>query len=156
MLTFETLPHTLDEDGLSLVIRRSPIRGGWLVMLQRKGAGPPDPTAPDALPSLTFVPDPGHRWDGASSWLNRPSPTIPDHADPDTPVDLVLEDRGDNMVVTIKVLRRVTGWTLRRCRDAMDRLPLTVLTDCPHIEAKMVKLELEEGGARVRIRFPGP
>lgn len=37
--------------GSSLMLRRSKIRGGWLVLYEN---------------SITFVPDPDHKWDGNS------------------------------------------------------------------------------------------
>jgi len=57
MLIFEAVKAELS--GSSLNVRRAKIPGGWLVMVI---------TAPGIVgsPSITFVPDTDHKWDGSS------------------------------------------------------------------------------------------
>ncbi len=52
-LTFELLPNRLATNSATFSIYRAKIFGGWLVAMR-----PND--------NLTFIPDPGHEWDGGS------------------------------------------------------------------------------------------
>jgi CelD/BcsL family acetyltransferase involved in cellulose biosynthesis len=54
VLSFELVPNRINTTSARFAIFRAKIPGGWLVALR-----PHD--------SLTFVPDPQHRWDGGSA-----------------------------------------------------------------------------------------
>jgi hypothetical protein len=53
LLTFDLVPNRITTTSANFTIYRARIPGGWLVAVR-----PHD--------NLTFIPDPGHEWDGGS------------------------------------------------------------------------------------------
>jgi large subunit ribosomal protein L7/L12 len=66
--------------------------------------------------------------------------------------DVVLLATGNNRIEVIKIIRAVTGTSLRRAKDLVDNLPRTVKKNISIAEARKIKAKLENAGARASVR----
>lgn len=69
-----------------------------------------------------------------------------------TEFDVVLESFGDNKVNVIKAVRAITGLGLKEAKDAVEGAPATLKEGVSKKEADDMKKQLEEAGAKVKIK----
>ncbi len=69
-----------------------------------------------------------------------------------TSFDVVLEAIGENKVNVIKAVRAVTGLGLKEAKDAVEGAPVTVKEGVNKADAETIKKQLEEAGAKVKIK----
>ena len=75
-------------------------------------------------------------------------------APPKTDFDVVLEAIGANKINVIKVVRAATSLGLKEAKDLVESAPVEIKTGISKEEAEMLKKELEDAGATVRIPSP--
>jgi large subunit ribosomal protein L7/L12 len=69
-----------------------------------------------------------------------------------TSFDVVLEAAGENKVNVIKAVRAVTGLGLKEAKDAVEGAPITVKEGVSKADAETIKKQLEEAGAKVKVK----
>ena len=69
-----------------------------------------------------------------------------------TEFDVILSEIGDKKIQVIKVVRAVTGLGLKEAKALVDGAPGAVKEGVPMEEAKGIKTQLEEAGAKVEIK----
>jgi large subunit ribosomal protein L7/L12 len=69
-----------------------------------------------------------------------------------TEFDVVLTAAGDKKIEVIKVVRAVTGLTLKEAKDVVDSAPKPVKEGVGKDEADTIKGQLEEAGASVELK----
>jgi len=69
-----------------------------------------------------------------------------------TSFDVVLEAAGENKVNVIKAVRAVTGLGLKEAKDAVEGAPVTLKEGVSKADAENIKKQLEEAGAKVKIK----
>lgn len=69
-----------------------------------------------------------------------------------TEFDVVLTEAGSNKVGAIKAVRSVTGLGLKEAKEAVESAPYTVKEAAPKEEAEALKKQLEEAGAKVKLK----
>jgi ribosomal protein L7/L12 len=67
------------------------------------------------------------------------------------PFGVVLEAIGPNKINVIKVVRAATSLGLKEAKDLVESAPVEIKTGISKEEAEMLKKELEDAGATVRI-----
>jgi large subunit ribosomal protein L7/L12 len=73
-------------------------------------------------------------------------------SDEKTEFDVVLTAAGDKKIEVIKVVRAVTGLTLKEAKDVVDSAPKPVKEGVGKDEADTIKGQLEEAGASVELK----
>ncbi len=73
-------------------------------------------------------------------------------APPKTEFDVVLEEIGPNKVQVIKVVRAVTSLGLKEAKDLVEAAPKEVKAGISKDDAEKLKKELEEAGAKAKIK----
>jgi large subunit ribosomal protein L7/L12 len=66
--------------------------------------------------------------------------------------DVVLSATGDKKIEVIKVVRSVTGLTLKEAKEVVDSAPKPVREGVGKDEAESIKGQLEEAGATVELK----
>ena len=73
-------------------------------------------------------------------------------ADEKSEFDVILAAAGDKKIEVIKVVRAVTGLTLKEAKDLVDSAPKPVKEGVAKDEADSIKSQLEEAGATVELK----
>lgn len=73
-------------------------------------------------------------------------------AEEQTEFDVVLADAGANKVAVIKAVRAITGLGLKEAKEAVDGAPTTLKEGVDKAEAEKMKKELEEAGAKTKLK----
>ncbi|MBM6941551.1 ribosomal protein L7/L12 [Collinsella intestinalis] len=66
--------------------------------------------------------------------------------------DVVVEDYGDNMIMVIKVMRKLTGMGLGEAKEFADSLPRTLLEGVDRATADSAQRQLVEAGGHATVR----
>ena len=76
---------------------------------------------------------------------------------PSTPATfaVVLTMAGEDKLLTIKVVREVTGLGLKDAKDLVESAPVTVMTGLSRTEAETIMAKLRRTGATVKLRKAG-
>jgi predicted unusual protein kinase regulating ubiquinone biosynthesis (AarF/ABC1/UbiB family)/ribosomal protein L7/L12 len=120
--------------GLSSVLGRLGVRANWYRRLQATVTPPPaqatplDPGAPDER-------DQPARGESVAAY------------------DVVLVDAGDRPIALVRELRELTGLELRDLEILLDNTPQIIKPALPTVEARALRLRLENAGARVELRL---
>jgi len=69
-----------------------------------------------------------------------------------TNFDVVLEAFGENKIGVIKVVRALTGLGLAEAKSAVEGAPYTLKEGVAKADAEKMKKELEEAGAKVKLK----
>ena len=69
-----------------------------------------------------------------------------------TEFTVVLEAAGENKVNVIKAVRAITGLGLKEAKDAVEGAPTNVKEGISKADAEALKKQLEEAGAKVKIK----
>ena len=69
-----------------------------------------------------------------------------------TEFDVVLKAFGENKVNVIKAVRAITGLGLKEAKDAVEGAPTNVKEGISKADAEALKKQLEEAGAKVKIK----
>jgi len=76
-----------------------------------------------------------------------------DAAEEKTEFNVVLVDGGDKKINVIKVVRALTGLGLKEAKDAVEQTPSVIKEGVSKDEAEAAKKELEEAGAKVKLKY---
>jgi large subunit ribosomal protein L7/L12 len=66
--------------------------------------------------------------------------------------DVIIKNVGQRKIQVIKVLREVTGKSLKEASDLTTKAPVTVKENCAEEEANTLKAKLTESGAEVELK----
>ena len=69
-----------------------------------------------------------------------------------TEFTVILEAAGENKVNAIKAVRTITGLGLKEAKDAVEGAPTTIKEGVSKADAESIKKQLEEAGAKVKIK----
>jgi large subunit ribosomal protein L7/L12 len=69
-----------------------------------------------------------------------------------TSFDVVLKSYGANKLAIVKLVKELTGLTLKEAKDIVDSAPSTLKEGISKNEAEALKKSLEEAGAEVELK----
>ena len=66
--------------------------------------------------------------------------------------DVVLASAGESKMGVIKLVKEITGVSLKEAKDLVDGAPKTIKEHVAKADAESIKTKLEEAGARVELK----
>ncbi|MDR1895842.1 MAG: 50S ribosomal protein L7/L12 [Prevotellaceae bacterium] len=69
-----------------------------------------------------------------------------------TEFDVVLTSAGPAKLAIVKIVKEITGTTLKEAKDLVDAAPKAIKEKISKIEAEQIKAQIEEGGGEVEIK----
>lgn len=69
-----------------------------------------------------------------------------------TTFDVVLKSGGASKLAVVKLVKEITGLTLKEAKEFVDGVPDTMKQSLPKEEAETIKRKLEEVGAEVELK----
>ena len=69
-----------------------------------------------------------------------------------TEFDVILVSTGKRRIVVLKIIRELTGISLKEAKDAIDNVPNTIKEHISKAEAEAAKYKLIEAGATVELK----
>ena len=73
-------------------------------------------------------------------------------AEEQTEFDVVMSSFGDKKINVIKVVREITGASLKEAKDMVEQVPSTVKSGAAKAEAEEIAQKLKDAGASVEVK----
>ena len=88
----------------------------------------------------------------AAAAVAAPAAGAAEAAEEKTEFDVVLKECGANKIAVIKVVRALTGLSLKEAKELVDGAPKNLKEGVSKDEAEKIAAELKEAGAEVEIK----
>ncbi|WP_243017920.1 MULTISPECIES: 50S ribosomal protein L7/L12 [Candidatus Cardinium] len=69
-----------------------------------------------------------------------------------TAFDVIVKSGGASKLAVVKLVKEITGLSLKEAKDFVDSVPATMKENLPKEEAESIKRKLEEAGAEVELK----
>lgn len=89
----------------------------------------------------------------AAPMMMAAGPSVAAEAAPEkTTFDVVVKSGGASKLAVVKLVKEITGLSLKEAKEFVDGVPGTMKENLPKEEADTIKRKLEEAGAEVELK----